>query len=289
MPNKFLEKTLTPDKNKLSKIVKFYVNGTSHSHGGGLETPEEREDSVRPIYHQLFPALVDTTTDRHHLNYAAHLSTILNIPFDNESECGGGMQRMVRMTYEWIYHHWQHRENIFIILENPDYSRMEAYYKPRNSYYIINTNPILKRFEKATRRYWDSNVREADEELHTYWNLYYNTHIDIVEEIKKNQSALIGLYSFCKQQGINCFIMNDFIMPPWQDVIDPKDIITFQLPNGQRITGDIYEYCLEKKLTISHELGGRAEDEHPGIFGHQLYAKELAKWIEKRLNDCSKT
>jgi hypothetical protein len=97
-----------------SKYKFFYVNGTSHTEGGGLEEPAIRSKSVLPIYKKIHNVEWNNRTE---INYGKRLEQILGIKCINEAISGGGLSRVVRTTYDFIFKHWDDRDNFFIILD----------------------------------------------------------------------------------------------------------------------------------------------------------------------------
>jgi hypothetical protein len=59
-----------------SKYKLFYVNGSSNVVGGGLEEPEIRPDSFRPVYEKLYGV---TWKNREEVNFAKRLSDIIGV------------------------------------------------------------------------------------------------------------------------------------------------------------------------------------------------------------------
>jgi hypothetical protein len=257
----------------------FYVNGSSHVEGGGLEEMSLKRDSVIPFYEKKYNVSWKTRKD---VNFGTRLSEIINVKCVNEAKCGGGPERVVRMTYEFIYNNWKDRYNFFIILEKPSSDRFEFNYN--NEFYIGNsmhkTNSNSTEFLFATRDYYDNIKYKEDKINQDLFLKYHNNFINYRENVKKFDFAFIGLYSFCKRNKIKIFLMmgNDFY---FNDTYDYKDIIRFE----ENELSDIVTFCKKNKLTITDETDGVFKDFHPGYFGHLEYAKELAKFLQKKENN----
>lgn len=266
---------------------KFYINGCSHSQGGGLEGLELRDDSVFPLYKELYG--VQKWGSREELNFGAHLSNLIGIPFVNEAESGGGGERVVRMAYEWILENWEERDKIFLILENPDASRFEVFYRPLEEYFIVNSN-IDEREDKAefvssTRKYYNTKeVSNEDKTLQPIFMKWFKNHANIKENWKKVERDFVGLYSFCKWNGIKIFPMTGNSVT-FRDCFDKNDIIKFGNDNKNY---DICSWAHNNKKTIRDELGGRSIDGHPGYFGHKEYAELLKIFLEINLSKKNK-
>jgi hypothetical protein len=265
----------------LSKYKYFYVNGSSYCEGGGLEEPDIRSDSVIPEYQKQFGV---SWLNRSEVNFGKRLSDIINIHCINEAKCGGGMERLVRKTYDFIDTHWLERDEFFLILEKPDSTRSEFYFNEIGDYFISNSNFIGEErkleFGYATRSYFDSGVYEIDKKYQDKFKQLFFDFFNLEENIKKNEQQFIGLYSFCKMNNIKVFVMssNDFY---FKDCFDDNDIISFTKHNkGDDIAG----WCKNNNLLIKDEVGENYKDFHPGYFGHLEYAKELAKFLQKKQN-----
>jgi hypothetical protein len=262
---------------ELSKYEYFYVNGSSHSEGGGLEEPNIifAGNSVLYEYEKKYNV---TWKNRSEINYGKRLSEIIGIPCINESKCGSSVERIVRTTYEFIDKNWDNKDKFFIILEKPDATRSEIYLNDIKDYYILNSNfndeKILE-FNYGTREYHNKKINEVDNLHQNKLNTYFTHHFNLEENIKKNDFDFIGLYSFCKQNNIKVFIMskNDIY---FNDCFDNSDVISF---HGNNEGDDIAGWCKNNNLLIIDELGDNFNDSHPGYFGHIEYANNLAKFL----------
>lgn len=261
----------------------FYVNGSSHSQGGGLEGPELKNDSVFSLYKKKWG--VSKWGDRSELNFAARLSELIGIPYTNEAESGGGTERAVRMAYDWILENWERKDKIFLILEHPDPSRFEVYYRPLDSYFILNSsiNPGkgLAIFESAVRKYYNdsTDMMNEDKRLEFLFVKWFNNHANVKENWKTIDRDFVGLYSFCKVNGIKMFPMtaNSFI---FRESFDKNDIIKF---GNDEKNYDICSWAFNNQKTIQDELDGEVPDKHPGYFGHIEYAQLLKTFLEEKL------
>lgn len=252
----------------------FYVNGSSFTEGGGLEEPKLRDKSLRPYYEKYYNV---SWKDRSEVNWAGRLSQIIKIPVINEAKSGGSITRGIRMTYDFIYKNWEKKDKFFIILENPDPSRCDVYHKKTNSYFLINTDPKTEKLLYATRNYYDIENRIEDDSLQDIFNNWVDNHYSTENEMIENEKALIGLYFFCKSNGIKIIIMNN-TFTLFDNVIDNSDIVFFEKKNDD----GIHNFCIRHELTIFDEInsfGAKTNDRHPGFFGHIEYAKRMANYL----------
>jgi len=251
----------------------FYTNGCSHTEGGGLEEESITNNSVIPFYEKNYNI---TWKNRKQVNFASRLSKIINIDCVNEAKCGGGPERVVRMTYEFIYKNWNDRDKFFIILEKPSSNRFEFMYK--SEYYIGNAQfeheENNTKFSFATRDYFDKKIYIEDKKNQDLFCSYHDNFFNHSENVKKSDFIFSGLYSFCKRNKIKIYMMmrNDFY---FNENYDNEDIIKFE----SNEPSDIESFCKRNKLTITDETFGFYNDFHPGYFGHIEYAKKLARFL----------
>jgi hypothetical protein len=257
-----------------SKYKFFYVNGSSHTIGGGLETSKIRSKNSVKSYNEKYGVIWD---DNYCVNWPYRLSEIIKIPVINEATSGAGPDRSIRMTYDFINKHWKDRDKFFIILENPDSSRCDVFYKKLNSYFIVNTQTTTDKLEYATREYFNKKI---DDSMHqSDFNDWVNRHFKLEEKINQDEKSLIGLYSFCKLHNIKIYLMrNNWSI--FTDIICDSDIINFDKSKKDNFDS-IFEWCERNKLLIIDEVGiyDNFYDKHPGYFGHIEYAKKLAKFL----------
>jgi hypothetical protein len=252
----------------------FYVNGCSHTEGGGLEELSICLNSVIHIYKKLYGIDWKNRTE---VNYGKRLEEIIGIKCINEALSGSGTDRVVRTTYDFIFKNWKDKDRFFIILEKPDSSRSDVFYTKTNKYYIVNSIHKKKsklEFLNATIEYYNKKYPENIETLEVFEN-WFNNHYSFEEKLMQDEKSFVGLYSFCKLHFIKIYIMdaNNFL---FNDCFEKEDIIKF---SNNDDFDTIHNWCFNNKLTISDELNGLAHDGHPGYFGHIEYAKKLSKFL----------
>lgn len=253
----------------------FYVNGSSHTKGGGFETSdaggwfsEEMQDYYLKHYNVIWKSCEE-------VSFASRLSKLLDIKVVNDAIQGGGLDRVIRKTYEYIESHWDQRHKFFIILETPDESRVDLYYKPWNQYFVVNDNN--KGSFYGTPNYFPKpkNIEECQNDIKFYHDKFY----DKKQHYNKNERNLIGLYSFCKKANIAIKLMSGLRMIHYQDIYHQSDIISAM--NSDEY--DIINWCITNKKQIKHETNFEVTDGHPGYFAHIEYAKIWKDWLDKNL------
>lgn len=258
----------------------LYVNGCSHCQGGGLEEPQIRGESVLPIYERMYGV---KWKNREEVNFANRLSELIGIPYINEAESGGGTDRVVRMAYDFILDNWKNKNKLLLILEKPDASRSELYFNKTESYYIVNSwydgVNETNEFSSASRGYFNKELEREDSLHNGYFSKWFTNHFNMKENWKKVEREFVGLYSFCKQNGIGIKVMtgNDVY---FKDCFEWNDIIKF---SEDRKNYDIATWCYDNGKTIRDEIKGFSTDGHPGYFGHIEYAKLLKNFLDVKL------
>jgi hypothetical protein len=250
------------------KYKYFYVNGTSHVEGGGLEEPELRDgiSSARNSYEKIHNV---TWKNRTEVNFGKRLSEIIGIPCINEAKCGGSLNRIIRKTYDFIYQNWSERNKFFIILEKPDPFRTEVYDNELKKYFIVNSDsaPKERDFLYATLDYYGKENTDYIINNQSKFKEWHNRHFCYVENLKETEKSFVGLYSFCKLNNIKIFVMNHTEIY-FKECFNSEDVIKLN---------DVLTFCKKHDLIITNETYGEFSDYHPGYFGHIEYAKELSK------------
>jgi hypothetical protein len=252
----------------------FYVNGCSHTEGGGLEEENISMGSVIPKYKTLYGISWKNRTE---VNYGKRLEEIIGIKCINDALSGSGIDRVVRTTYDFILKNWKDKDKFFIILEKPDSSRSDVFYTKTNKYYIVNSNfrnQSKLEFLNATIEYYNKKYPEDIETFSVFQN-WFNNHYSFEEKLMQDEKSFIGLYSFCKLHSIKVYIMesNNVL---FNDCFEKEDIIKFSNDNN---SDTIHNWCFDNKMTIADELNNLSNDLHPGYFGHMEYAKKLSKFL----------
>jgi hypothetical protein len=255
----------------------FYVNGSSYTFGGGLEDDKiwPESDGIRRGYKELYNISWEDTVSE--VNYAARLSKLINIPCINEAACGGGPDRVVRMAYEFLENNWENRHKLFLFLEVCDHTRSEFYYNPWNNYFICNSEYINNEqyqhsFLYSTTKY--SPNPEGIEELQPIFKDRFDKFHNPYEFWKNVNRDLIGLYSFCKLNGIAIKFMDATNFVFYRELVDDKD----------KFINHIHWYANDNKKFIYDEVPGYTTDKHPGYFAHIEYAHMLKTWLDENLD-----
>lgn len=263
----------------------FYVNGSSHSEGGGFIEDcidNNYKTAVKDFYKTTYNITWKSVND---FVWPSVLANRLKIPVVNEAACGGGSDRVIRMSYEFLEKNWNQRNQLFLLLELPSISRQEIYYNPHKKYFIINDQfeqqgeDIFYKFVSASYDYKTKMTDvTADNDLEFYHRQFHNKF----EYVKNLERKIIGLYSFCKQHSISIKLMTNLYKNGWtsyySDFFQKEDIVSYNTNDYE-----VSSWCYAKKLTVADETKGTLNDGHPGYFGHQYYAEFIGRWLAAHL------
>ncbi len=249
----------------------FYTNGSSHTKGGGFESLNRNIiDGYKNLYDIDVPGVKQ-------VNWADRLSKLLQIKCYNEATSGGGVDRVVRMTYEFIENNWDDRHKFFIILEKPEGGRYEIFYKKTQTHYIINDYFFEKKFSYATNDYF--NEMTGTHDLQPVFEQYYDNFVDQIEDFKNKERQYAGLYAYCKHNGIAIKLLREGFLNQGAGFKE-SDVVSYKNDDT-----NLELWAIKNKKRISDDLIGITEDNHPGYFGHIEYAELVKKWLDKNLEE----
>jgi hypothetical protein len=272
------------------KFKLAYFNGCSFTQGGGLETSldvdwneldkdgiekpldDGRRDVLR-IYKETYG--IPYWKTRLDVAYPSIFADISKIQTINDAQSGGGIERIVRTTYDFISENWEDRDKILLILELADFTRLEFYSNTFNQYTLFNytihpeKNIIDEWFncrDYAKRTYSDDNNH-----LKPILTPFVKECLNPKQIFQKLTRELLTFLSFLKLNGITFYITEDLNY----ELIGMKESIfsEYVLPMGSP-----YVWAQNNRGRIVDEVA--IEDVHPGVLGHRGYAKELASYLE---------
>lgn len=267
-----------------------YFNGCSFTQGGGLETKndvewnepnldgsekdlEDGRRDVLKIYNEIYG--MPYWNSRLDVAYPSIFANITHIETINDSQSGGGIERLIRTTQDFVSDNWEIKDKIILILELTDFQRLEFYSNTYNQYLLFNyninhlTNKLDEWFscrDYAKRVYSDDNNY-----LNPILKPFVKECLNPKQIFQKLTRDLVNFLSFLQLNGIEFFITED----PHYEMIGIKEKIFSErvLPIGSS-----YEWARNNKGRIVDEVP--IEDVHPGVLGHRGYAKELVSYLE---------
>jgi hypothetical protein len=233
---------------------KIYVNGCSFSCAGGLNWEE-----VKFQYKNKLNILIDNHLD---FAYPTIVAKELNIPITNESAQGGSLNRLIRMTYEYIYKN--DVSKTLFILELPPMWRDELYSFRLNRLMNITWGVIKNPNTDKTEIANGYNSKDINYVYRDIIN-YFDNFVNIDFETDNSMNNLLGLLS----KLLDCCDFESFLKT--HNLKKDYDFVKF---DGKSINN----WFKDEKLSINDELGINI-DNHLGIEGNKIAANILLKNI----------
>jgi hypothetical protein len=252
----------------------FYTNGCSWTKGGGLEEP-----NIRPGWPVITKYKEKYNVDwnqRDQVNWPTRLSELLQIQVINEAECGGSAFRAIRMAYDFVLKNLKQKDNFFVLLEIPNYARIDLYSNELQQHMIVNVRPEyqnkkLKVVGAATSYYSGLSLINLSD-----YQIYVDKHYNLEEAEKEYYKTLLGFYFFCKYNGVLLKYLYEPHHPKTHDYHYHYEYFIEDCYIGP------FEYSIKHKCCINDEIDG-VDDGHPGYFGHIKYANYLKLVLDKTI------
>ena len=254
----------------------IYVNGCSHTAGGGFY-----DDGTRELYKEIYDLTWGTERD---INYPRLLSNHFDCDLVDDSRCGSGAPRLVRKTFEYIFKVGIERakKTLFIFQINTPVHRLEYYCSEINDYLIVNVQyendgsfKYVTAVDSHSPNEWINNPKFYEGKITEDVRRLIKEYHDPMVYLDKIHNEIIGLFSYLDYHNIEYFFGFD------------TGNISKPVNEDRRIdiegSQTVIEYCNKKKLTISDETNGRSIDGHPGYYGHREYANKLINFLEEKL------
>lgn len=274
---------------------RIYVNGSSLSCGGSLEP--RTESYVYYTEKMGYPKWEDEKEK----SYGNLLGRILNMPVINDSKQGGGLDRLIRKTFDYIDTLSEKEVNstlfLFDIPLQPN--RMEIYSKEFSDYLVVSVyNKKYKR--QVESKTVDSKISFSRAYKKESLDLSYDQYIkhdkiinQIVEkyydfevELKRMIRQLILFYNFLDGKKIYYNIdLNDSLFTA--SGFKRDDLVLYrnnysQIDNPRKIEmKTIWDLSVTNKWRICDEIKGN-DDSHLGLIGNLSYAKFIEEKIKEK-------
>ena len=267
-----------------------YFNGCSFTQGGGLETINdvdwnERDENgfekdlkdgrrdVLKIYNEVYG--MPYWNSRLDVAYPSIFANITHLETINDSQSGGGIERLIRTTQDFVSDNWDIKNKIILILELTDFQRLELYSNTYEKYILFNyninhlTNKIDEWF--SCRDYANRVHSDDNNYLTPILKPFVQECLNPKQIFQKLTRDLVNFLSFLQLNGIEFFITEELNY----EMIGIKEKLFSErvLPIGSS-----YQWAQNNKGRIIDEVP--IEDVHPGVLGHRGYAKELVSYLE---------
>lgn len=260
----------------LKKFDTIYVNGCSHTAGGGLY-----EDTIKEYYTKEHGIKWKTERD---VNFPKYLKDHFECDLVDESMCGSGAPRLIRATYDYIFKVGieKAKKTLFVFQINTPVHRLEFYCNEINNYLIVNVqykedgsfeyvNAVDSHSPNETKYGREYFKKTINKDMEFILSKYHEPFL----YLKKIHNELIGLFSFLDMNNIEYFYG-----------FDTGNCI-HKLDEERRINIDgnqtIHEFASSNKMSLFDETNGHTIDGHPGYFAHKLFSEKLILFIESKL------
>jgi hypothetical protein len=249
---------------------KLYVNGCSWTDGEVLD------------YRGVIEHLKLNGKGRDY-SYPKLVANKLNFTLIDESRYGGSINRIIRMTWDYIIKEKNLIKDTIFLFEIPNGFRDEIYSAKFEKHFNI-TGGLLSHPEDKTEigDDWYSIKKDVV-------NNYYNFHnFDLFD--KKESIDFMSLLSYIKNNGAEFYLLQpyDFIHRMgryeriFHNVIEETDIIKLTHKNFINNNYELIQtMCIAEKVSIGDELNDGKEDSHPGVSGHKILGDIIIKHIRK--------
>jgi hypothetical protein len=212
-------------------------------------------------------------------SYPKIVADYFKLDLIDESRYGGSLNRIVRMSWDFLMNNNSPISETMFIFEIPNGFRDEIYSNKIDKYFNITSGNLHNPNDKT------ENNKEWHEMKNDIVKNYYD-FCNFDEFSKKEYMNLIGLISYIKHYTNKIYLIqpNDKInkyglyniLINYTNIIKLSDS-TFNLNEYNTIE----DMCKNEKLSVGYELNNGIEDTHPGISGHKKLAEIIIKHIKK--------
>lgn len=276
------------------KFKKIYVNGSSLSCGGSLEKDTEA------YKHYTENMNIPKWDNEKEVSYGNVLANMLGIECVNDAKQGGGLDRIIRKTFDFIDTLTQDEiETTLFLFDIPlQPSRMEIYSKEFKDFLVVSVydkewefqveNTKFKSSISFSRAYMKNDLRMSYEQYKKHEDIikpFTNNYYDYEVETKRLLRQLILFYNFLDNKKISYNIdLNDSLFTA----------VGHENLNNLKIYSNNYSYksnpnIIEMKslwqtsvlhgLRLCDEISGNT-DSHLGYFGNKKYAELILKHLK---------
>lgn len=284
----------------MSKFSQIYINGSSLSCAGALE--------YQSAAWRYYTTELDIKiwTNQKELSYGNILGNMLNLKIINEAKEGGGLDRLIRKTYDYISERTLEElsQTLFVFDIPLQPARFEVFSRKHNDWFVVSISyksgenineyspiEVSRDWEKwlsnlsFSRGYGDSSknltlneLKEHDEFLNKMIDYYYDYNV----QSKRLLRELTMFYCFLDKMNINYFRdNNETLFAGSINFADrnntaelTKKLKLFELSNENVIScPTIWHLSEKKKWRILDETP--VSDSHLGYYGNKKYAEYL--------------
>ena len=260
----------------------LYSNGSSVSCGEGFEidSPARKQYGIMTTIENY--QLPDTKIE---CSYPNMLAKQLGLECINEAKSGGGIDRMIRTTFEWIFQNKDKVNETLFLLEPQVGIYLDWWLESEKTYGIINAhldgwyNKIYTIAED-----WDTDTREKKMRLRGKYqeliNDYFSEFHNEKEQQKLELQKLLFFVSYLNEQNIDYLISipNTDHLDIQQEILDiiPEEKNLFPLfdYNG------VWQYGEKMGLLIKDEITN-IDNHYLSWGGNKSIASLIHKFIKQ--------
>ena len=216
-------------------------------------------------------------------SYPTLVSNKLNFNLIDESRYGGSINRITRMTWDYIIKEKNSIDNTIFLLEIPNGFRDEIYSSKFEKYFNITGGLLSNPTDKTEAgNQWDSIKKDV---IENYYNFHNFEFFDKEEYIK-----LMSLILYIKNTKAQIYFLQPYDLLAkiekyqgiFSNIIEEHNIIKLQtdlmINNNYKLIEDM---CFSEKISIGHELNDGIRDSHPGVSGHSVLSEIIINHIKK--------
>ena len=216
-------------------------------------------------------------------SYPTLVSKKLNFNLIDESRYGGSINRIIRMTWDYIIKQKSLINNTIFLLEIPNGFRDEIYSSKFEKYFNITGGLLSNPTDKTEKgNEWDSIRKDV---IDNYYNFHNFELFDKEEYIK-----LMSLIMYIKNMKAQIYFLQPYDLLNkieryeniFNGTIEECDIIKLEtesmLNKNYKLIEDM---CFYENISIGHELNDGIKDSHPGVSGHEILSKIIINHINK--------
>lgn len=274
---------------------KIYVNGSSLSCGGSLEP------GTLAYKHYINELKVPNWGNEKEVSYGNILSKRLGIECINDSKQGGGLDRLIRKTFDYIdtLNEIEIATTLFLFDIPLQPNRMELYSKEFNDYFVVSVHhkaydrqvegKIVNSKISFSRAYNKQNYDltynqyiKHDQKINNFVEDYYDFEV----EIKRMVRQLILFYNLLDNKKIHYNIdLNDTLFTA--SGYDKNSLILYKNNYSHKLNPNIlemktiWELSVTEKWRICDEVPD-SQDSHLGFFGNHKYSDYIISKLKEK-------
>lgn len=256
----------------------LYANGSSITCGGGFE----KDSETRKAYKQKGIEIPDTQLE---CSYPYLLSQLLGLECVMEAKSGGGIDRMIRTTWEWIFNNKDKVSETLFILEPQVGIRLDWWVESEQTYGIVNAHldGWYNRIYTIVEDWFDDSKEKKMRWRGKYQALindYFKEFHNEKEYLKLELQKLLFFVSYLNEQNIDYLISI-----PNTDHLDIQREILDIIPDENNLFplfdfNGIFEYGTKMGLLIKDEVV-EVTDFHLSWGGNNNMANLIYKFIKQ--------